>query len=101
MSATYQQHSFSAAVTRSSFPRPSQLFDTFVLRGLTADVADPVASRVDAARIYFDCRRKGLTVRSAADCLIAQIALERDFSLLHDDCDFEAIGKVRPLRTVL
>jgi predicted nucleic acid-binding protein len=64
------------------------------------DVADRVATEVAAARIYFECRRRGLTVRSAADCLIAQIALENDLALLHSDRDFEAIRKVRPLKTL-
>ena len=57
-------------------------------------------SHVAAARIFYDYRRKGLTVRSSVDCLIAQIVLEHDGELLHDDSDFEAIGKVRPLRFV-
>jgi len=39
-------------------------------------------------------------VRSAADCLIAQIALENELALLHSDRDFEAIAEVRPLRTL-
>lgn len=57
-------------------------------------------SHVEAARIYFECRRKGLTVRSTTDCLIAQIALEHGFSLLHEDRDFDAIQRVRRLRTL-
>jgi hypothetical protein len=61
---------------------------------------DPLATHVDAARIYFDCRRKGLTVRSSADCFIAAVALSRGEPLLHDDEDFETIRKVRPLRTL-
>jgi predicted nucleic acid-binding protein len=61
---------------------------------------DPVSSHREAARIYFDCRRKGLTIRSSIDCLIAQIVLERDGVLLHDDNDFEHIQKVRPLKTM-
>ena len=65
---------------------------------LRVDVRDPLASHLDAARIYFDCRRRGLTVRSASDCLIAQVALEKKLPLLHSDRDFEAIAKVRPLR---
>jgi predicted nucleic acid-binding protein len=64
------------------------------------DVRDPVASYVDAARIYFDCRRKALTVRSSVDCLIAQVALDNRLALLHSDRDFDAIAKVRPLQTV-
>lgn len=62
--------------------------------------ADGAESHVAAAKIFFDCRRKGLTVRSTIDCLIAQIVLEQDGELLHDDRDFEAIAKVRPLRLV-
>lgn len=61
---------------------------------------DPVASHREAARIFFDCRRKGLTIRSTIDCLIAQLVLERNGILLHDDEDFERIRKVRPLRTL-
>lgn len=53
-----------------------------------------------AARIYYDCRRKGLTIRSSIDCFIAQLVLEEDGVLLHDDRDFESICEVRPLRTL-
>ncbi len=55
----------------------------------------------EAARINFDCRRKGMTVRSAVDCFIAQLVLEEDGILLHDDDDFEKIRSVRPLKTLL
>jgi hypothetical protein len=58
----------------------------------------PLALHIEAARIFFDCRRAGLTVRSSVDCLIAAMALEHDGLLLHDDRDFEAIAQVRPLR---
>ena len=57
---------------------------------------DPIDSYTAAARIYADCRSRGITVRSAIDCLIAQIALEHDLVLLHDDRDFEQIRKVIP-----
>ncbi len=50
-----------------------------------------------AARIYYDLRRKGLTVRSPIDCCIAQIALENDLLLLHNDKDFNVVHQVRPL----
>jgi hypothetical protein len=58
--------------------------------------ADPVASHERAARLYFECRRAGATVRSSNDCLIAQAALEHDVPLLHDDRDFDAIARVAP-----
>jgi len=62
---------------------------------------DPQVSHWEAARIYFDCRRKGLTIRSSIDCLIAQLVLEWGGVLLHDDGDYESIQQVRPLRTAL
>jgi predicted nucleic acid-binding protein len=51
-----------------------------------------------AARIFFDLRRSGKTVRSPIDCCIAQIAMEHDVLLLHRDRDFETIATVRRLR---
>ena len=51
-----------------------------------------------AARIYYSLRKKGITVRSPIDCCIAQIALERRVTLIHDDADFEQIGKHFPLQ---
>ncbi|MDX2217374.1 MAG: hypothetical protein SFY66_29165 [Oculatellaceae cyanobacterium bins.114] len=53
-----------------------------------------------AARIYFDLRRQGLTVRSPIDCCIAQAALENNLLLIHNDRDFEAIAQVRPLQSL-
>ena len=52
----------------------------------------------EAARIFFDLRRTGKTVRSPIDCCIAQIAIDHDVLLLHRDRDFETIARVRPLR---
>lgn len=49
----------------------------------------------DAARIYFDLRRIGLTVRSPIDCCIAQLALKNDLILFHCDRDFKVIAKAR------
>jgi predicted nucleic acid-binding protein len=55
---------------------------------------DSVESHGEAALIYFRCRRAGVTVRSAIDCLIARIAIEHDLMLLHDDSDFENMARV-------
>jgi predicted nucleic acid-binding protein len=51
----------------------------------------------EAARIYFELRRKGTTINSPIDCCIAQIVLEYGVMLLHCDKDFERISRVRPL----
>ena len=53
-----------------------------------------------AAKIYYDCRRAGLTIRSSVDCLVAQLALDRGGFLLADDRDYAAITTVRPLKIV-
>ncbi len=50
-----------------------------------------------AARIYFDLRRSGITIRSTIDCCIACIAIEARVILLHQDSDFEKIAEIRPL----
>ena len=52
----------------------------------------------EAARIYFDLRRRGIGISSPVDCCIAQIAMESDALLLHRDRDFERVAKVRKLR---
>jgi predicted nucleic acid-binding protein len=57
-----------------------------------------IAAWQEAARIRFELRRKGMTISSALDCCIAQSALERDLTLLHNDSDFEAIATIRPLK---
>ncbi len=59
---------------------------------------DPIASFAEAARTFFRCRKRGLTIRSTIDCLIAQIALEHDLLLLHSDQDFHLMANVIPLK---
>ena len=61
---------------------------------------EPVESHREAALIYFRCRRAGVTVRSALDCLIARIAIEHDLTLLHADRDFESMAGVIPELTL-
>jgi predicted nucleic acid-binding protein len=57
---------------------------------------DLVASHAEAARIFRKCRSEGITIRSTIDCLIAQIAIEHDLMLLHNDRDFTCIAQVAP-----
>ena len=59
---------------------------------------DSVESFADAAKIYVDCRRLGITIRSTIECIIAQTALEHDLMLLHNDRDFIAMTKVVSLK---
>ena len=55
------------------------------------------ASWAEAARLYFDLRRRGRTVASPIDCCIAQLAIDHDARLLHRDRDFVAIAGVSRL----
>jgi predicted nucleic acid-binding protein len=47
-----------------------------------------------AARLYAHCRWRGVTPRSANDCLIAMYAIEHGVPLLHCDRDFDHIARV-------
>lgn len=47
-----------------------------------------------AARLYFDLRRKGKTVCSSIDLLIARTAIHHQLELLHNDRDFDVIASV-------
>jgi len=48
----------------------------------------------NAAFINFQCRKNGITVRSTVDLLIAEIAIENNLLLLHNDGYFNIISKV-------
>lgn len=54
----------------------------------------------EAAVIYRRCRTKGRTIRSTIDCLIAQLCIRNNFTLLTKDRDFRAIAASSPLRLV-
>ena len=51
-----------------------------------------------SAAIYRALRKKGKTIRSPADCLIAACAIEETASLLADDADFRTIAEAFPLK---
>ena len=59
---------------------------------------DERESYASAAKIYFKCRKKGITLGSTIDCLIAQTAIENNLILLHNDSDFDNISKVVDLK---
>lgn len=64
-------------------------------------VPEPTASDYEqAALIYRTCRGRGFTIRSAIDCLIAQLCLRDGYELLARDRDFDVIGNTYALRRV-
>lgn len=59
-------------------------------------VESPLRAEVfmEAADLYRNARRAGLTVRSGMDCLIAACALRHDLPVLHRDRDFDLLARV-------
>jgi predicted nucleic acid-binding protein len=53
---------------------------------------------LEAVALYRTARRRGLTIRSSVDCLIAACALRHDLEVLHDDRDFAALSEVSTLK---
>lgn len=62
-------------------------------------VSDPIplALFVSAAEIYQQGRRRGITIRSSVDCLIAAIAIDNRVPVWHRDPDFNAIARYTAL----
>jgi predicted nucleic acid-binding protein len=57
----------------------------------------PYESQTDfdgAARIYRQCRTRGVTPRGFIDCMIAQVALRTGATLLARDVDLERVARV-------
>jgi len=65
-------------------------FPVYLLKGVDSFIA--------AADLYRKCRKNGLTIRNTIDLLIAQIAIENNMILLHNDNDFNNIANLSGLR---
>jgi predicted nucleic acid-binding protein len=65
-------------------------FPVYSLKGVDSFIA--------AADLYRKSRKKGLTIRNTTDLLIAQIAIENNLILLHNDNDFNNIANVSGLK---
>lgn len=63
-------------------------------------LCDPVPLHLylEAAEIYNTGRRKGHTIRSGIDCLLAAVAIESGVSVMHRDRDFDLIAEFTGLR---
>jgi len=83
------QEVLQGAKTEKDFQRLKRYLDTQTFYNLK----DEQKSFASAAKIYFMCRRKGITVSSTIDCLIVQTVLEHDLHLLHNDTDFDRMRK--------
>ena len=61
-------------------------------------VMPSLGTHVRAAEIFDGCRKKGITIRSIVDCLVAALAIEYDLTVLHSDRDYKWISQVYPLK---
>ena len=70
------------------------------LKGFVIIDSNPTESAIEAAGIYRNLRKKGLTVRKPNDCLIAFYAIKYDLSLVHKDSDFDIVASCTDLRVL-
>ena len=54
----------------------------------------------DAAKLYRNLRKKGITIRKPNDCLIATYAINSKIQLLNDDRDFQFIAENSSLKVM-
>ena len=61
---------------------------------------NPISKEVfeEASSLYRLTRKKGITIRSTMDCLIATIAIRNNATVLHKDRDFSQISKITSLK---
>lgn len=61
---------------------------------------DPLTSTIfdDAVDLYRAARKRGLTIRSTVDCLVAASAIRHGAVVFHRDRDYNQLAKVSALR---
>lgn len=78
----------------------SEIFRQGLLRVARLDDPMPAEAFLEAAEIYRSGRRRGYTIRSTVDCLIAAIAIRNSVPVWHKDRDYRLIARYTPLRAV-
>ncbi len=69
-----------------------------LMRGFSWESAFSPELAQTAAQHYRAMVSLGFTVRSAVDVMIGAFCIERDYTLLHSDRDFETMGRLRGLK---
>ena len=70
-----------------------------LVRFVALDLRGPT-DHIDAANLFRQARRRGVTVRSTIDCLIASVCIRERVPLLHRDRDFDHLARVSDLLVV-
>ena len=61
---------------------------------------DPTEVAIGASELYRTLRKRGVTIRKSNDCAIAFYAIRNNIPLLHNDADFNRIGKHAKLKLI-
>jgi len=63
-------------------------------------VESPVSAPLyeEAIDLYRTARRRGLTIRSSVDCLVAACAIRNDLTVMHRDRDYPSLAEVSHLK---
>ena len=69
-----------------------------LMESLSVEPAGGEDLALEAARHYRELRSRGITVRSSIDVLVAAFCIQRGYSLLHHDRDFDAFERWRGLK---
>ena len=67
------------------------------LRDIFVDY-DAIEMALEAATLFRFLRRNGISIRKPNDSLIAAICIRNNFSLIHNDKDFEIMAKYTTLK---
>ena len=68
-----------------------------LVNGLSSLKLDDAVDFRSAASIYRAARRRGQTIRSINDCLIAALSIRHGTSIIHRDADFDVIAAITSL----
>lgn len=64
-------------------------------------IEDPLTGELfdEAISIFRTARKRGVTIRSSVDCLIAACAIRNGATVLHRDRDFDHLARIGPLQS--
>ena len=80
-----------SGATGEELVRTERVLDRFDVLGVY-----PALDFRAAADLYRGAKRRGYTVRSMVDCVIAAVALRNETILLHRDRDFDVLAEIAP-----
>jgi predicted nucleic acid-binding protein len=72
---------------QADYRRTKQMFEHLLYLPMSRGVF------LRAADLYRGLRRRGVTIRTPVDCMIAAVAIEHGASLLHNDRDFRSLSR--------